>query len=233
MLEVHAVRVVKKGAVSPFNSFPVTHEDVHHAKHPAQTLQVDVPICTSRLCGILRAVYKDSGGEARAIFDLVYTNEVSRSRQISFGILGSGQLLDVIRAVPFRTKKYRFLHGDLKNAYYQLPIGPSLGRCCCVRAGDDLFEPLVLPMGYHEACGICQSIVFGTILFREAGEDPLGVDSGALIQNDAPAYVKLDDGGFISLVYDSFLVVCSEERAVLWKSRLRRNFNKVNEIVQK
>jgi len=228
MLEVYAVRRVVGGASNNANSMPVSKEDLSFAKHPGQFSQLENPIVTPRVCGVLRAVYKDSGGEARAIFDLVYTNSVARKRSARFGILSSGQLLDILRTIPFILKRFRFIHGDLKNAYYQFPIGPRLSRCCCIRIGDDLYEPLVLPMGFHEACGICQGIVFATILFREEGEDALGVGPAEYTCEDAPAVVFLDDGGFISLVYDSFLVVTSEERARDWEVRLRRNFNRVN-----
>lgn len=232
LLENHVIRVVPKGAMSGTNSVRVKKEDVTLARHPSQSTQIQNPIVTPRICGNLRAVYKDSGGEARAIFDLVYTNEVSRSRQIRFGILSGAQLLDLLRTIPLNHKKYRFIHGDLKNAYYQLPIGPRLGRCCCLRIGDDVYEPLVLPMGFNEACGICQGIVFSTILYCGDGEDPLGIDPAILRQDDAPAYVRLDDGGFISLVYDSFLVVTCEERAALWERRIRRNFHRVNAVLK-
>jgi len=227
MLEVHVVRRIAHGASSTCNSRTVLEKDVEFAKHPGQLAQTKAPITTSRICGVLRAVYKDGGGEARAIFDLVFTNSVARKRAARFSILSSGQLIGLLRTIPFLQKKYRFIHGDLKNAYYQLPIGPQLSRCCCLRIGDDVFEPLVLPMGYHEGCGICQGIVFATILFREEGEDALGVDPSEYTRADAPAMVRLDDGGFISLVYDSFLIVTSEERATAWEARLRRNFNNV------
>jgi len=231
LLESKVIRVIRGGAVSITNSDRV-EEDLSFARHPSQALQARSPIFTPRVCGVLRAVYKDSKGEARAIFDLVYTNKVSRDRKMTFSILGSAQLLDLVRTIDFTRQKYRFVHGDLKNAYYQLPIGPNLSRCCCVRMGDDLYEPLVLPMGFNEACGICQGIVFATILFRNPGEDPLGVDEAALAQEDAPAYVRLDDGGFICLVYDSFLVVTREDRAALWKDRLKTNFSRVNAMLK-
>ena len=230
MLEVHALRFIRQGALA--NIDVPTERDLAHAKHPAQKAQLHKLASTPRVCGILRAVYKDSEGEARAIFDLVYTNSVSAKRRARFGILGSGQLLDLVRTIPFQKREYRFVHGDLKNAYYQLPIGPGLGRCCCLRIGDDLYEPLVLPMGYHEACGICQGIVFATILFREDREDPLGVDPSEYDRPDAPAMVRLDDGGFISLVYDSFLIVTTETRAKAWEDRVRRNFNRVNGVLK-
>ena len=55
----------------------------------------------------------------------------------------------------------RCLHLDVRNAYYQMPIGVALALACTLRLGAKFLAPTVLPMGYTNACGITQSIMWG------------------------------------------------------------------------
>lgn len=181
--------------------------------------------------GTYSAVYKDALF-ARAIFNLRYLNQFCNDKEVIFKLLGAAQLIAKLRAIDFSKGAYRIVHADVTNMYYQLRIGPLLSRCCGIRIGKDWFLPSVLPMGWKKACGIAQALMWGVILYCEAGEDRLGVPESALGGEAAPSHIDLDDGGMIVLVYDSVLIITSVDRAAKWHERLRINCDRVNMVLK-
>ena len=120
--------------------------------------------------GTYSSVYKDAV-YARAIFNLRYLNQFCNEKEVLFQLLGAAQLIARLRAIDFSRGLYRIVHCDVANMYYQLRIGPLLSRCCGIRLGEHMFLPSVLPMGWKKACGIAQALMWGVILYCEAGKD--------------------------------------------------------------
>lgn len=224
LASVNVVRLIKNAAIDSHEGNPPDRESRLRGRHPAQG---DPNEHTgTRMGGAYGAVYKDTSGLARATFDMRPVNTfIEKDERLS--VLSAAQLICRMRSIHYKGG-YRIVHGDLSNAYYQFPVGPRFGRKTCLRSADDLYEALVLPMGVKSACGICQRLVWAAILYCETGEERLGVDASIVNLDVAPSHVDLDDGGFICLVYDSFLVIAKEDRAAEWYERLKRNFARVN-----
>lgn len=176
--------------------------------------------------GTYNAVYKDDN-EARSIFDMRKANSLLNADEVNFSLMSGDVLAEQLLGIDYTSNKFRFLHCDVKNCYYQMPIGPSLQRRCALRMGLTALTWNVLPMGYKKACGICQGIVWGVIAYRLDGEDSLGFPNISS-SDEAPSHVTLEGGGFIVLTYDSVLVCDLAHRIQQWESRLIRNFEKAN-----
>ena len=182
--------------------------------------------------GKYMAVLKDEKF-ARAIFDLRWTNERTILTEISFKIPSTAELIQALVDLGDCTKKrFRFLHGDIKNWYYQIPITPELGSACCIRQGSSNLRPTVLPMGYKLACGIAQSIMWGILTYRDHNPTELDGLESALTDTRAPGIVLLHEGGFIALMYDSFLIVSTESTLKRWHVNLKYNFRKFNVVAK-
>ena len=169
------------------------------------------------------AVHKDAL-EARAIFNMVYSNALMKADTIKFSLLGSRAIISRLRSMDFERCNYRILHYDLRNAFYLLGVSEQVGDCCCVRLGDLVYRIRVCPMGWRRSCGCMQAITNSCILFKLPDEENLGVDPGELERAEVPAFIPLSDGGGIITVYDSVMHICEEKTAAKWRDRVLRNF---------
>ena len=169
------------------------------------------------------AVYKDAE-EARAIFNMRYSNSLMRPDTIKFSLLGSRAIVEKLRGMDFERYNYRILHYDLKNAFYLLGVSEEVGNCCCVRLGDLVYRIRVCPMGWSRSCGAMQAITNSCILFKKPEEESLGVNAQELTRSDVPGFMPLSDGGGIFTVYDSCMHICEEKTAAKWRDRVKRNF---------
>ena len=164
---------------------------------------------------------------ARAIFDLRWTNGYVEADG-SFSLLGVGAFVAILRAMGnVREKGFRCLHGDIKNCYYQIPIGKGLGLSCCMRFGDEVLMPTVLPMGFKKACFCAQALMWD-VLLREGPEGDLGVPAEANDVDKAPGFIMLKDGGVVVLVYDSILIIGSQGVIDGFYQRITRNMEEIN-----
>lgn len=216
---------------------PMQENSAYYRKHVAYLMGVGVlrrwDQSGGPVIGVGRytAVVKEPPSEpnqfrtmARAIFDLRWTNERAVGDDIEFAIATGGALAKLLRSLGAAARRrFRCLHADVKNCYYQIPIGEQLARACAIVCGE-VFLPTVLPMGYRKACGITQALMWGIILHVPPGEDSLGAPADASTWEVAPAFVRLEDGGIIVLVYDSILVIATVGNVERWDQRLKRNF---------
>ena len=60
--------------------------------------------------------------EARAIFNMVYSNALMVPDTIKFSLLGSRAIIAKLRGMDFERNNYHILHYDLKNAFYLLGV---------------------------------------------------------------------------------------------------------------
>ena len=138
---------------------------------------------------------------ARAIFDLRELNSMSSNSTIAFSLLNIEDMLQVLSSTDTSLCRLRAIHFDIRNAYYQIPIGIALRRRCCVRLGNIVLQACVLPMGYSKACGICQALVWGVLLnLTHAERVELHVPQEVLSWKEAPSVLRLEDGGFYSSI---------------------------------
>ena len=174
-------------------------------------------------------VWKDAVG-ARAVFSLKSTNKMSVGPEVRFSLLSSQGLIRELRKRDFVRLGLRFVHADITNAYYNYAVGPDLGKACCVRVGNSLYEALVASMGFRKHCGNSQALVWGALLRQTAADiaegekGKLGVPDSVFGLSEAPGFIELDDGGFIVLVYDSILIASTQP--LEWEKRIQRNFGK-------
>jgi len=152
-----------------------------------------------RIGGQYSAIYKDETW-ARAVFNLAFANEHCTGAEVPFDLLSSKGFLSLLRSTDFKNKRLNFVHCDIANAYYNFPIGEALGRACCVRVGDKLYESKVANMGFKKNCGTCQALVWGSLLARKPGEDRLcvGEEWTAPEIERALGWIPLEDGGLHS-----------------------------------
>ena len=83
-------------------------------------------------------------------------------------------------------------------------------------------------MGYKLACGIAQSIMWNVLIYRDHASTDLNGAESMLDMTEAPGIVPLREGGFIALMYDSFMIVASETTVKRWGEHLVHNFPKFN-----
>ena len=177
------------------------------------------------------AVHKE-WNDARGIFNLKYTNGMSTSESIPFKILGSKGFVRRLMHLDFVGRRYRIVHADCTNMYYQLATGNHLGLRCCVKCGNRIFMSKVLAMGLGRACGIAEAYTVGCICHRNAGQPSLGVPDEALSCNEVPGWIDLEDGGVIFVIYDSICIITEEKNAADWHQRLKTNFGDVNMLLK-
>lgn len=168
---------------------------------------------------------------ARAIFDLRWTNGYV-DKDGDFSLLGVGAFVSLLRAMGnISGKGFRCLHTDVKNCYYQMPIGKGLGLACCLRLGELALMPTVLPMGFTKACFCAQSIMWD-VLLRAGPEGTLGVPVEFNEMTVAPGYIPLEDGGIVVLVYDSILIIASPTVIAGFEARIRMNAAEINMMLK-
>ena len=178
------------------------------------------------------AVFKDET-YSRAIFDLRWCNEKTTIAGIDFNIPSTQDLVQsLISLVDCAAKQLRFLHGDIRNWYYQIPISSTLGKACCLRQDNTFLRPTVLPMGYKHACSIAQSLMWSIILYRQDSTLNSGCLENASNSIDVPGIMRLDGFGFIALMYDSFLIVSSDNQLREWYRHLVHNFQACNVVAK-
>jgi hypothetical protein len=124
-----------------------------------------------------------------------------------------------------------FLTGDLKHAFYRQRCDGVFSQLFTVtnkRPGDPsrrfwTFRRLI--MGHSWSPWLCQSTVYSAFLYRETGENSLGVDDEAIASMNAPpGCITFAGGGFCSVTLDNLLVACPDrEAADLWLRRISRN----------
>lgn len=198
-----------------------------HLKKLLQLTQL-VLCCDPRAGGIYSAVYKDPP-EARTIFNHKYVNEFA-VEGVPFNLLSSFGLVEILHMFDFGTDEWAIVHGDVKSAYHQLPAGEMLGRCTCVRMGDQWLRPRTVVMGHKNSCGICQAIMFGMILF--GGGPELGIPPEAATWETAPGHVWLTHGGVVILVYDSIFAIVPAHLQTAWKNHIGGNAKRINCILK-
>ena len=148
---------------------------------------------------------------------------------LAFHTFGTSELVRaLIQLGNTAQSKIRFLHGDIKNMYYQIPISAALSYACCIRQGKRLLRPTVLPMGYKHACSIAQSLMWAVLSYYESSDVVLTGVQEMNSMNEMQGIVYLPDGGFIALLYDSFLFAITELMLKHWEARLSRNFQVFN-----
>ena len=103
-----------------------------------------------------------------------------------------------------------FFHRDIKNWCYRIPILTELGNACCIRQRSIYLRHTVLRMGYKLACGIAQSIIWNVLLYRDRASTDLKGAESMLGMTEAPELAPLREGGFIAVMYDSFLIFAPE-----------------------
>ena len=208
-----------------------------HRKHVGylQNVKIVVPADVDDVTGVARysAVLKDIDPPgARAIFDLRWTNEWSAVMEAYFTLLGVGAFIDVLRGMgDISARGFGILHGDVRNCYYQIPIGLRLSLACCLRLGGAAFRPTVVPMGFGKACFSAQALMW-EMLLHEGPEGDLGIPADIKELNTVPGHIMLRDGGVVVLVYDSILVIASQPVIDGFEKRIKRNTTELNCIMK-
>ena len=178
-------------------------------------------VCVANYFAVAKDVEKDGTVLARAIFDLRRANTQENAE---LSILAAQQIVALLqdKGMHWARKKFRVLHGDASNWYYQIPLGNSN----IVVIHDSVRWLLnVLPMGWQHSCFIGQSISWWVLLYRLEGDDPLGVVIDLAACHSPPVTIELSDGGAIILIYDSILIIASDGMAKKWYQRIIRNTN--------
>jgi len=159
---------------------------------------------------------------ARAIFDGRFFNlRCFPSPKFHLGDIEI--LLDTLSS--FGTKRVFFYSTDLVNCFYQIPLGSHLAIWMAVMAGGRSYLPQVLPMGWSWSCFIAQSLCWGVILKTKHGDKDLGIPQ-SVVNGEVPGRVRMNDGTFILVVYDTILCLGTDEVAVSdWKHRIKRNMD--------
>lgn len=131
--------------------------------------------------------------------------------------------------------KWYTIELDLRNFFYQFSIPDWIRAYMCTfskSAGKwQLLALKVLCMGWTWSPYIAQSISWLIILFKLDGEKDLFHFDPSILEDISPPPFILFEGGFITIIYDNFLVVstCSQLRDQIL-SRIRRNFSFFNII---
>ena len=133
-----------------------------------------------------------------------------------------------------------YLNIDYRHYYYQIPPPPELRKYFVVilealtkGEPDRDFFPHGMPMGYRKACLLAQALTIAIVLFREKGEDSLGV-SLEVGSETMPGVITLRWGpgaewGAIFVLLDGVLILTeSAELRDQWAARLKRNEVLVN-----
>ena len=131
------------------------------------------------------------------------------------------------------------LNIDYRHYYDQIPLPPNMQRYFVIVLGalTKALCPRGMPMGYRDACLLAQALTLAIVLFREAGEDDLGVEIS--IGGEAmPGMITLRWGtdaawGAIFVLLDGVLIFTeSAELRDRWVARLQRN-EKLARVVRK
>ena len=223
----------------PWQEWP---DSTYHRRHVGYLLGVQVVVpedeswCRADVTGVARysAVLKDIDPPgARAIFDLRWTNGHAVLEDTLFCLLGVGAFVDILRSLGNITeKKWAILHTDVKNCYYQIPIGLRLSLACCLRLGDAFFRPTVVPMGFGKACFAAQALMW-EVLLHEGPEGDLGVPNDASeLAGVVPGHIMLNGGGVIVLVYDSVIIIAPKATVAAFEQRIKRNTTEINLVLK-
>ena len=174
-----------------------------------------IPLSDATAMGWYTAMMKDNH-ETRAIFDLRWTNDHCLDIRVPFKLPSIQELVArLVEIGDCATKKFRNLHADVRNCYYQIPISHDLGRACCIRLDHEVLSPKVLPMGYRHACGRAQALVWSIILLSRENDQRPNIEDNVNTLAEAPAFVSLPNGGFITVQIDSILIM-STAADLMW-----------------
>lgn len=178
-----------------------------------------------RKAGFLSAVYfavKKGARFARAIFDCWQANEVGEEPP-AFKLPTLAMMKDDLREFD-GSQEMRFVTGDFRHWYYQIPLGEGARKLFGIKMGDERFRLRVLPMGWRWSPIIGQSIAWACILM-DAPEN-LGVRLKDLnCAQGPPPKMYLYDGsrkvGIVYVYYDGVMVFAEEAYAKRWHEHLQ------------
>ena len=118
---------------------------------------------------------------------------------------------------------------DHRHFYWQLPIHAALRLLFLVKLHGRVYAPAAAPQGWNGACRYAQAVSWMFVLFREAGESPLGARD---TPKDIPPVVWLhgDNGtvaGAIMVLLDNIIIFTRTFGLhAAWLRRMRRNAKK-------
>jgi hypothetical protein len=119
---------------------------------------------------------------------------------------------------------------DIRHWFHQIGMCAEGQKTFGLRTAENWWMWRVLPMGWSHSPRIAQCICWGTLLFREDGED----DLGAQFETDSahpPQFVPIVQGGvrvgLLSVLYDNVLIVTNSlDLTEKWTRRWKRNCEK-------
>ena len=177
-------------------------------------------------CGMFTVEKRDRS--LRVIFDARPANQLTEKLH-GFVLFGVNDLLRAIHLLRKRNRsgKLFFINKDFRHWFYQILTHRNHWNLFVIMLRGRAFASQVLCMGYHRSPGIAQAASWGIILYREEGEDTLGVQE----PTEMPPFLYLmQEGeivGFIFLILDNILVMTDDAAlAQKWRDRLKRNAKK-------
>jgi len=112
------------------------------------------------------------------------------------------------------------LHGDLSNYYFQIPLTLHSRIQHAFRIDDDIFVWNVLTMGWFKATRIAESLCLDLCL-----RGSIDLDHSTPTPN---GLVRLKSGGFLIVIYDSFLLLDKLDVVNNFEKRLLDNCKNAN-----
>jgi len=112
-----------------------------------------------------------------------------------------------------------------------MPLPKELAAWFAVKVGRDILLPNVWPMGYHNSPCVAQVLAWATVLWKEKGEDHLGV---SVPEEEMPRFIEIKDAqgnvtGYLFVLLDNLLLIgCDETQFDLWVKRIERNLQSMN-----
>ena len=157
-------------------------------------------------------------------------------------VAGSLKLRELLRTATFawRDRLCRCLEGEVG---FKTPINPAvrkvhrwsdgLKHLFHIVLGNTIYRWCAIPMGWSWSCWIAQAIVWMLILLRVGNEKPMFVDADFNTTTELPRFVRLKDGGFVSVTYDNIGIWCNNQDALLeLQDRIVRNMNMFHAIIK-
>lgn len=144
------------------------------------------------------------------LFAVVKDHEIQTARPIEngnpikppnfnsgFSLPGATQFVETLLST--NTAGMVALHGDLANYYFQVPISEAQQLQHAFQINGQLFVWRVLTMGYFKATRIAESLCLDLVLRGSQDVPHETAQPNGLL--------RLRSGGFLAVIYDSFLLV--------------------------
>jgi len=139
-----------------------------------------------------------------------------------FSLPGASHFVETLLST--NTAGMTALHGDLANYYFQVPLVPARMLQHVFRIDNQLFCWKVLTMGYFKATRIAEALCLDLTL--------RGADDVPHETSQPNGLVRLKTGGFLVVIYDSFLLVDKPQVVDRFHQLIRNNCTNANAAVK-